>query len=731
MCLDTLTCFGMIELLVAVCNQVVQSTLPGMEPTDMAPLVADSTTEQPGTGYMSQGFDLRAQVDGVKAKLLESISSWRGEFRGELGSITQSLNELSGRVEILEARSQVVGLSRLENLARLENMGSSNSEMSMKGCPEQTMPEQHQSGLLRTDAKTALTPQVEVFIAEALAGARSLWMDEVDEKLTINEQRRAEMGAKLVKEFERSIVARHAERLATAELKLRTLTVDVEGLQSQGGSRPTSEATNSPWKLDDIDPEDETREKNHCNAILASNLQDEQVSLASDMEMLRADMNRLVAIDLNTVLCNLQELQKQSVGVMTMVEQTKIGLQNEVHARLQENQRMELHMKHEIRELKDRLMSDASQGQGQLGRHSDRSHLQMIPGEFQSKVQQIVNGNLKTFTESSPEHFNLQSILSSDLVTLSSADDDQRPEEVQPNATNSCPSSTCDGTIQSRSSLSRAEVQRHHECPQTVTAELRNTVLAYLHSEFQDHVTEVLKGLQHSPPFSATPSNPPPLDMQETVGSHVMQFPAERAGTYVGGSSNFPVHPPSAPAIESGGSFSVPFPITGNGKLALTAPSAPVLESVGSLSVPFPGSGGGIRSDGGSMRLSPRSGGSNAGSMRVPPPSRAPAASRAPSASRAGSPTVAGSASLPSNMQSPCSLTRTSSPTRPASVSVSVAPPGNTVIPPTVQMKQVSPRASSPRCVVRHATYPSASMAPVVLQQASILTTPRSSLRRQ
>jgi len=412
-----------------------------------APSSAQGTPYPPPCS-VAEAAELSAQQEVVRTQLF-AVSQ---VFQRDLSALQRCVNELRERVDIVESPTKARGDAAVRA-----------AENSVRAIEQQAASPVVGAQTASSQQPFCTQAQVELLLTGAISEARTSWRADIEHEILNVNERKAELGRVLVKEFERSIVGTHAKRLAAAEDKLQSICVDLSKVQSSTEALSLSARSTK-----------DTGSSQHTSQH-SMHSQNTQVDL--DLSPLHTEMERLVGV--------VQGLQMQSEQVMGMLEQGKIALQKEVQTRMQEDQRIEGIVKEQLASVHEK-----SNGNGELTAMIERT-----VGLEQLK---------RTGESPNPDEIrkNLQEIISKvDGKSLRDAGDA---------ATSGEPSTQ--GVATDASSAVKKPGDSSH-----LLEDLRSTILTYFRSEFQDYVGETLQKMGSSTPSSqiGTPQPPHPRMSRE------------------------------------------------------------------------------------------------------------------------------------------------------------------------------------------------------------------------
>lgn len=291
---------------------------------------------------------------------------------------------------------------------------------------------------------------------------------ELDNKLAASREKQFETGVDLIKEFEKIYVVhgRHAERLATTEMKLRMLEMELEKLRNTSAV----DAPRSAMKKDVRDASSmdsfESCDEVHRSGKLPTS-PNSCATLEADVGALRADVQRLVSSDMRYLIDDVKLVQIQSAEMLGIIELTKFDLQDQV-------QRMEATNSEKLVELTETLRRE-------------------FHGMFRTGVlQKLENVNNPAVVD---EHQYASSILIS--ANLSAVDEGFVDQESTTNGnsnTQSVPSDTSQCGASDDAGTTKLDPDSEQFDPHSNLADgLREELLLYPRSKMKDHVLSVLR----------------------------------------------------------------------------------------------------------------------------------------------------------------------------------------------------------------------------------------------
>lgn len=502
------------ERLEAVQNKIIEEAVEreAQDKVLMAHMVSisrgASTQAAPSTG-------LNEDLTGHLEIITEQMEACRQLCEGKLTSLQRNVTDLKGRMDILEVRTEVFVEQGMDQAATaIAQRAAEASCANMKVLEELGRSDDVQLGeTLLEMQEPSSQPDVQAAIAAALRTARAEWRAELAlEDKSSGSDSVQELGRTLVQEFERSIVdiveqavnearseARKASRSVIASDQAgsldshdKRLTAIEDAVQSLGLAVDKVRYTPDDASQIGQDFEMEKDGLAHLQEMsdtvvrigrLSENTQQTHAALQADIVALRSEMRRLVSVDLHAMLNNLQRLQMQSesvrVQVMEMLEQNKSALHTEIQARLKEDQRIEDTCQTKFKELVDTCQ------------HKFKDLAEMMGGEQNGEVRKKVD---QLFVKELSPVQGQRSIVSSESEPLN-REGDAGSSAQQKNSIDSTVSSAGLSVSSEGSRLAQAKLGRAGESSQVVD-DLRNTILTYFRSEFQDHVSQTLQKLQ-------------------------------------------------------------------------------------------------------------------------------------------------------------------------------------------------------------------------------------------
>mmetsp|Transcript_10588 Transcript_10588/g.19515 ORF Transcript_10588/g.19515 Transcript_10588/m.19515 type:complete len:755 (-) Transcript_10588:175-2439(-) len=431
---------------------------------------------------------------------------------GDVSKLLDSQSQLKIRMDVLEVRTEVLVEQRLDQAATsiAEKAAQALDKLGLGTAVELALSQPMMGDL----------QWVQALVDTRLQAAREDWKAEFE-----LESKRAdsvqELGITLVREFERSIVdivekavagaqaeacigsrklplkeeADQANRLAMAEDKLEKLCEELDKVQNDAAEL-ASLSTHSTIANDEVERASLLQMSDTVERIghLSETSQQTHAALQADVTALRTEMRRLVSVDLHAMLSNLQRLQRQSESVQTKVaealEQNRTALTFEAKVRLQEDTRLEQLIKDKLDKLVATMQEASTVARNTKQPQAD-AMIRMLSAD--SSVAGTPSENTIR-NEGSPAGMLGDSGGSAILM--------------KPNIDGENWST---GKLSTDTHVSQKGCTQKDE-PAKMVEDLRDIMLTYFRSEFQEHVVDTLKKLQpESPvgyPESASPGSP-------------------------------------------------------------------------------------------------------------------------------------------------------------------------------------------------------------------------------